>query len=246
MTRWRVFQWRLAASMAAFLLLFAVIRLLWYPGSYFAISGAAKLVVVLLGVVIVIGPVLTTVVFKPGKWGLGFDIRALIAVEIFVLILAGAMIFERRPYYVVFAVDRFEVVTRTEVDRAKVRFDEHRTKPFNAPRFVYAELPTDPEEYSRLVDEVVFEGRKDIDRRPEFWKPYGDRASAIKAKARPLLDLIRFSDKRKSSVQKWLSRHPGVIDNLLYVPVRGRGRDAAMILQADKELPVGIIDIDPW
>lgn len=246
MTRLRVFQWRFAASMAVFLLFFAVVRLLWYPGTYFSISGTAKLLWVLLGVILIIGPVLTTLVFKPGKWGLGFDIRALAIVEIVVLLTAGAMLFERRPFYVVFAVDRFEAVTRTEVDQGKIRFDEHRIKPFGAPRFVYAQLPTDPEEHSRLIDEVVFEGRKDIDRRPEFWRPYGDGAPVVKASARPLRNLIQIGDSQQALVQRWLSRRHGIVDDYLYVPLRGRVRDAAMILHVDNDLPVGIIDIDPW
>jgi hypothetical protein len=246
MTRFRVFQWRLAVTMVVFLLFFAVARLLWYPGLYFAISGTAKLVLILLGVILVTGPGLTTLIFKPGKWGLGFDIRALAIVEILVLIVAGSMMYEGRPYYVVFAVDRFEVVTIAEVDRKSIRFDEHRNKPLNAPRIVYAELPKDPEEHSRLMDEVVFQGRKDIDRRPEFWRPYANGIQAVRAKSSPLSSLLESNDERSQPARKWLSQQAGKVDEYSYLPLRGKVRDMAMVLQSDVDLPVGIIDVDPW
>jgi hypothetical protein len=37
MARLKVFQWRLAGSGALLLLVFAVIRVFWYPGAFFEI-----------------------------------------------------------------------------------------------------------------------------------------------------------------------------------------------------------------
>ena len=79
MTRFRVFQLRLLASAALLLLLFSVVRLFWYPGADFAVSGVYKQLLVLAAVVFVVGPVLSAFVFKPGKKGLGafYEIESL-------------------------------------------------------------------------------------------------------------------------------------------------------------------------
>ena len=56
MTRLRVFQVRLGATFVALLLVLGVTRLLWYPGGYFGISGAGKLLLVLALIAVVVGP----------------------------------------------------------------------------------------------------------------------------------------------------------------------------------------------
>ena len=65
MTRLNVFQLRLLASGSVLLLVFSVVRLLWYPGAYFAISGVSWPFLVLAGAVLVIGPALSAFVYKP-------------------------------------------------------------------------------------------------------------------------------------------------------------------------------------
>lgn len=74
MTRLRVFQLRLVATASLLLVVFAVIRLLWYPGAYFTLAGADKLVLVLIMVNLVISPGLSALVYKPGKKGLKIDL----------------------------------------------------------------------------------------------------------------------------------------------------------------------------
>ena len=175
-----------------------------------------------------------------------FDLIVIAAVEVIALSLAVGMIYERRPFYTVFAVDRFEVVMRREVDLANVGYDELTSKPAHAPRLVYAELPVDPEAYSQLLDDVVFNGMQDIDRRPEFWRPYAAGIDAIKANASPLSKLLNGSDLRSGPVQKWLLQQSGHVDDYVYFPLRGRDRDVAMIVHADIGYPVGTIDVDPW
>lgn len=63
----RVFQWRFTATACVLLLAVAIVRLLWYPGVYFSISGVAKLVVVMVAVNVIVGSGLSAFVYKPGK-----------------------------------------------------------------------------------------------------------------------------------------------------------------------------------
>ena len=74
MNRLRAFLIHLTI-LAAFLgATFAVIYFVWYPEPYFEIVGAWYLVRIFLVVNIVVGPLLTLIIFKPGKWGLRFDL----------------------------------------------------------------------------------------------------------------------------------------------------------------------------
>ena len=244
MTRAKVFRIRLTATAFVLLLAVAVVRLLWYPGGYFAISGVSTLLLVLIGVVVILGPGLSAVVYKPEKPGLRFDLIVIACVEIAVIAWAMFEICDRRPAFTVFAVDRFEVVTRSEVDLEPLTDSNLATRHGHMPRLIYAELPSDPKIMNQLIDDTVFLGIADIDRRPEFWKPYARGVSAVKARARPLSQFLTLSDDLSGPVKRWLARRNA--SDYAYLPIRARGGDAIMIIHADVGYPVGIVAVDPW
>ena len=246
MTRFRVFQLRLLASAALLLLLFSVVRLLWYPGAFFAVSGVYKQLLVLAAVMFVVGPVLSAFVFKPGKKGLAFDLRVLAGVELLAVVVAGALLFQRQPHFAVFAVDRFEAVGRAEVDLGKLQTALDTTRPGHTPRLVYAKLPEDPDVFSRLIDETVFYGMADIDRRPEFWEPYTNGIREIKKAARPLDELLQGEDEKRRAVAGWLAATGSVAADYLYLPLRGKAGDAMIILHGDIGFPVATLSVDAW
>lgn len=246
MTRLRLFQIRLAATGGLLLLLVAVVRLLWFPDAYFAIFEVGKLLLILAGVALIIGPVLSVVVFKPGKKGLKLDLVVLAVLEVAAVTVGARQLYARQPFYAVFAVDRFEAVTRAEIDTTKIVEPAWLTRPGHAPRLVYAELPRDPVVLDRLINETVFEGKRDIDRRPEFWRPYAAGISRLKAAARPLGLLLSEDSERGERARRWLARKGGGARDYVFVPLRGRNHDAAMILHADIGFPVGTLTVDPW
>ena len=246
MTRWRVFQLRLAASAALLIPIVAVTRLLWYPGGYSALAGVDGLLLILAAVSLVIGAGLTTLMYRPGKRGLRFDVVVLVVLELAAIGWAGHEIFARRPAYTVFAFDRFEIITAREVDQDAALAAGIEPRPAHAPRLVFAQLPTDPAARSRLIEETLLGGMADIDRRPEFWRPYAVGVTNVLERARPLGELLQPADSRERAVARWLGRATGGAGDYVFVPIRGKRRDAAMVLDARIGYPVGIIDIDPW
>ncbi len=246
MTRARVFRIRLAATAFVLLPAVAVVRFLWYPGGYFAISGVSGLLLVLVAVVVVLGPGLSSFVYKPQKPGLRFDLIVIACAEIAVLGWALSEIHDRRPAFTVFAVDRFEVVARSEVDLTPLADSSLVTRPGHAPRLIFAELPSDPDAMNQLIDDTVFLGKADIDRRPEFWRPYAQGVATVKARARPLSLFLKLSDDLAGPVRRWLARRNANASDYVYLPIRARGGDATMIVHADVGYPVGIVAVDPW
>lgn len=246
MSRFQVFQRRLAPTLAALLLVWAVARLLWFPGPYFEMLGIGKLVLVLVGVNLVVGPGLTALVFRAGKPGLIFDFVALALLEVTILGWATYSIYLRAPAYVVFAVDRFEVVSAGEIDRAMISDPRLRRRPGHEPRLVFAEMPAAPEKLDKLLDDVLLQGLPDIDRQPEFWKPYSAGIAKVKQQARPLADLLAPDDERAHLVRRWLASTAAEPQAFVYLPIRAKARFSAMIVHADIGYPVGVIPIDPW
>ncbi|MFZ4790954.1 MAG: hypothetical protein ACOYMW_08700 [Candidatus Competibacteraceae bacterium] len=72
MTRFRAFAIHLTASASIVLALLGLMRWVWYPAPYFEINGGWIVLRILAGVDVVLGPLLTLIVFKPGKPGTDF------------------------------------------------------------------------------------------------------------------------------------------------------------------------------
>ena len=97
-----------ATVVGAFIL---VASLIWYPSPYLEISGVLAVIGILAMVDIVLGPLLTLIIFKPGKPGLKMDIAIIVSVQVVAFFYGAHIIYNQRPAYVVFVVDRFEVVS---------------------------------------------------------------------------------------------------------------------------------------
>ena len=88
----------------------AIIFFVWYPAPYFAAKGASGVLRVLIGVDLILGPTLTLILFRPRKPGLVFDLSIIATIQLAALVFGTTVIYQERPYYAVFAVDRFQVL----------------------------------------------------------------------------------------------------------------------------------------
>ncbi len=246
LSRGQVFAIRLAATLVVLGLVFAFIRAVWLPGGYFAITGIHQFLWIMVGAAIVLGPVLSAAFYKPGKPRLKFDLTVLALLEIGAIGWGLYEINERRPIFSVMAVDRFVTVTANDIDAAELQEYGFATHPGAGPTLVSAALPTDVDTMNQLIDDTIFYGKKDIDQRPEFWQPYSAGIASLRSKAPPLAAYLELAGDNRPIVERWIARHTEPDWPLGYVAVRGRARDAVMVIHAELGYPIGIIDVDPW
>ncbi len=224
----------------------AIIFFIWYPAPYFAAKGASEVLRILIGVDLILGPTLTLILFRPHKPGLVFDLSIIATIQLVALISGTTVIYQERPYYAVFAVDRFQVLAYKDVDSSTIEHEEFRRKPFVGPILAVASLPEDPDEFQRLLHETLFEGKADIERRPEFWSPYADRSADVIARAKSLAELLERNPEAGAEISKLLATLDADIDSLAYLPLVGRDASFSFVIDAETATPVGIISVDPW
>lgn len=63
-----------------------VVYWLWYPEPTFGIVGVLPIILMLVGIDLVLGPLLTMIVYKHGKPGLKFDLSVIALVQIAALV----------------------------------------------------------------------------------------------------------------------------------------------------------------
>lgn len=105
LTRWQAFAVHLALSVLVFVSLTLVIANLWFPGILFSIDGGWNGLKLVTGVDVMLGPILTLVVFKPGKPGLKFDLVCIGLAQVACLAAGIWIVQQARPLALVLAYD---------------------------------------------------------------------------------------------------------------------------------------------
>lgn len=246
MSKLRAFLVHLGLSAAIVGAVCATIFLVWYPHPYFAAKGAWDVLRVLVGVDLVLGPTLTLLLFKPQKPGLLFDLSVIASIQLSALLYGTTVIYQERPYFAVFAVDRFQVLARRDVDASQIGADELSDKPLAGPILAVAVLPEDPKEFQALLEEVLFENKPDIERRPEYWHPYSSRSADVLARGQSLTDLAKARPESRERIEAIIASMHSDGAEPIYVPLVGRGRDFTFIIDGETARPIEIIDVDPW
>lgn len=141
MNRWKAFGIHLGISLMVLLMLLGFIIVLWYPGILFNIDGGWEGLRIVMGVDVVLGPLLTLVVFKVGKPGLKFDLSCIAAAQIACMAVGLWIIYQERPIALVFAYDTFYSIGTQEFEMFEKDPAVLEGFPGSYPKLLYTELP---------------------------------------------------------------------------------------------------------
>lgn len=216
----------------------------WYPEPFFSISGLTSILLILVTVDVILGPLLTLVVFKPLKSTLKFDLAVIAMVQIAALAYGMHTIYEAHPLYVAYAGDRFTPINANEVSPDKAKYDELKKSKLSSPTVVYVQKPTDPAEMSRVTMEVL-SGKPDLDARPEYYEPFDKFTREVLAHGlKP--DILFATPAHRQKLAQFLNEHGKTASDYAFLPLSGKEKDVIWALSRETGKPVGMIDINPW
>lgn len=247
MTRWKAAAIHLSISVLIGLAAAALIFGVWYPRPYSQAAGAGELVLLLLGVDIVLGPLLTFVVFKSGKKGMKFDLAVIGVLQACAFLYGASIVVRARPAFVVTAVDRFMLVAANDLDPAdlaKAKLSEFQTIPWTGPRLVGTELPTDPSARNKMLLNGI--AGKDVEKFPEYYVDYAKVAQDILAHGKPLDVLRKKHPEATSILDVWLRDHQRDPATLRWLPLMTHRMNLIMILDHSTGQVLDALPIDPW
>ena len=245
LTRWRAAATHLVISAAVGGAVVALMLFFWYPPPLFQAMGGIDLALILVGVDIVMGPLLTLVVFRSGKPGLKFDLAAIGVVQLAALLYGCHIISLARPAYIVFVKDQFQVATVVELEPqrlAQARYPQFRAAPRSGPVFVFGDWPTDTADQQVLVNAAL--SGEDLQHFPKYYAPYGEGTGAILAKAQTLSQLRAAEPSAAKRVEEWLARSDIDANNVLHLPLRGRNAWVSVLVDRRTARPVKLLLAD--
>lgn len=246
MTKLRAFAIHLIASAIVVLAFLGVMFFGWYPAPYFETDGGWTVLRILAGVDVVLGPLLTLIVFKPGKPGLKFDMSCIVLAQLGALIYGGTIIYQQRPAFAVFGVDRFTSVSASEVEFDKLKYPELQRVAGIGPLLAQSRPPDDPKLRQELLLGVVLEGKKDLEFRAELYEPYRPDLAQLRARSIDLSKIAALDADAKQAIDGFIANEGGRLGDYLYVPLKGKNKDIVMVLSPTDGMPVGFISISPW
>ncbi|CAN5279906.1 fimb protein [soil metagenome] len=217
---------------------------LWYPGDYGSLSGGQDLFILVMLVDIIIGPLLTLVVFASTKSTrqLRFDLFVIGVFQCAALTYGLHVVYVARPVVMVFEVDRFRVLTIGQIDQRDLQSAsaEFGILSLAGPRVLGTRKPRAGAESNQALWKAV--GGVDIAQRPSFWQPYAVSRSDALARSRPVELLSKKYPSRRDEIRIRV-RKSGLSEAVArFLPVVARG-DWVALLDSEGDV-VGFIPLD--
>lgn len=240
--RFRAFALHLAISALIALAVIGLVFFIWYPAPLATATGVTRIFLMLLAIDVILGPSLTLLVYKPGKKTLVFDLAVIACLQLAALSYGLYTVAEGRPAWLVFAVDRFELVRVNDIDERKL--DEapadYRQPSWLGPQWVAASNPADSDERNDLILESVF-GGADLAQRPNLYQPLSTQKDAMAQRVLALSKLSEFNT--AEHVNALLAQHPRAD---AWLPLRANNQDMVVLMHKASAEVVAIVDLRPW
>jgi hypothetical protein len=235
----------LSAAIAA--AVFFPLYFFWYPDVLFESAGGRDLFLLIVGVDVTLGPLITTIIFVPGKRGLVFDLVVIGVLQAAALAYGVHALFESRPVYMVFVKDRFELVRANQFPEGELEKSApngYDRLSWSGPKVVGARLPDNIKE--RL--DIMMSGIAGVDVHlfPRYYVPYDEVKGTARAKGEPLQKLRDRNPARAGEVAALVSASGREEAQLRFLPMRAGKWDLAVVIDAASGEIVKISSLKPW
>ncbi len=217
-----------------------IVTKFWFPDILFALENVWQGLQILIPTDAVLGPVLTLVLFVPGKKGLVGDLLIVALVQVLALVYGGYTIYNQRPEIIVFVADRFEIIPSAKFDRENFQSQHFSDTEITFPFILYALPGQNAIESSEFAANNV-----QYQKMSERYRPLSDHLETVRAKALQLSKLVPEDDQSRADLEQFKTQHD--INKTLLFILQGTTSEAVIIaLNSDDLTFIGYLDLDPW
>jgi hypothetical protein len=240
MSRFRAAGIHLLICAGVALLLLALFWLVWYPPPLFQAVGGVEIFLMLLGIDVVLGPLLTLIVFKSGKKTLKFDLAVIGAVQVAALCYGVFTLLSGRPVYVAALGHRFDVIQASEIEEKELETAK-QTLPWFGPRWVGTKSASDPKERERIMFSGAGYGSY-----PQHHQPLANMRDEILKNADYLYQLKKHNVGNEAAIDAWLAERGLKPDQVRFQGLKGSSRDFTVVLDGTTAKVLGVAPFKPW
>ncbi len=224
MTRYLASFYHLLISLAIFVFLAYLVLFVWYPDFFYDIDGGWEGMRIIIAVDLVIGPLLTLIVFKAGKPGLKFDLTAIGLFQAMCLAAGTYIVYSERPLALVYYDGYFYSANNETYERNGLQPPEG----LKHPAFVYAQLPEDPIARADLLASYYRNETPAWSIR-EHYVALAPHMDEVMESSIPL-EVVRQQDE-EGELDRWIAEVGGSAEDYNYYPLRSRFLDGFMVIR---------------
>ncbi len=223
------FGLHLLASCVALTLILGTLYIAWYrwPGWY--LTDVTKVTGVMAGVDVILGPLLTFLVASPKKprRELTRDIAMIATVQLCALIYGTVSLWNGRPLYYAFSEDVLQLVQAYDIDGDELALARRQNAPlvphwYSVPRWIWAPLPQDSSERSKIVTSAI-SGGDDVISMPRYYQPWNSGLASLRTQLKKVDDVKYFSRPEKGILKERMQAAGIATDQPNSMPLTGRG-----------------------
>lgn len=243
MTRLRAAFIHFSLCMLVAAMLLTLFWFVWYPAPLFKAVGGDEIFLLLLGIDVALGPLMTLIVFKAGKKSLRFDLAVIAAVQFAALAYGVHTLLAGRPVYVAALGHRFDLIQANEIEVADL-VKAGKSLPWFGPEWVGTRSPADAKERESIMFSGL--GGADAGHFPQHHRPIEDMREELLRRAEPIASLIKLNPNHAAEIGAWLAEHRRTEKDTLFQGLKARSRDMAVMLDANTAAVIGIAPFRPW
>jgi len=216
MTRLGAFGIHLGISLAIFAVLAYLVLAVWYPDLFFTTDGGWQGMRIIVAVDLVLGPLLTLIVFKRDKPGLRFDLTCIGVFQALCLSAGVWIVHSERPLALIYVDGQFTSVNAGTYENANMPVPDFSVFPGPWPKWVMVELPDDLNEETDFRRDMLKAGKRlvvAVDR----YVPFDPNAPAVLEQPYDMDELLS-RDAISQQVPGWLKKYGGTLGEYRFYP----------------------------
>jgi hypothetical protein len=247
MTRWKASFIHLLISIAIVGSVAAYIIYFWYPFALMPMAKADKLLGLVGGIDLIVGPLLTLIVYKTGKASLKMDLTVIALVQAAFLSMGLYTMFQSRPVFLVASSKTFDLVFAPDISPARLaqaRIPRFQTLSITKPQLVGVKMPTDSDAQSRIMNSA-FTGAGDLQTMPEYYVEYQEMIPEILANSFPLLAGKNASEQAVGIMREAAKNYGKNPDDVHFMHLGSARGFAVILVDAKTGQVIGPVNVDP-
>lgn len=231
------------AILIAFLVFFY-----WYPYPYSEISGGKELFTIVMGVDVILGPVITIIVFneKKIKKEIKRDLICVGVLQLIALLYGLWTVAIARPVHLVFEFDRFRIVHAVDIPEKLISMTPAGivAMPYTGPTLVGVREFKNPQEEMEATL-MALQGVS-LSFRPDLWQTYDASRADVLKKARSVDELKKRFPKDINQIVSVLVKENHGSGTASYLPMTGRNYFWTVIIDSSSGDVLGFLPLDSF
>lgn len=229
--RIKFFIGHLSASFVISMIIIGFVFFIWFPAPLAKAEGVTHIFLMLIAIDVIIGPLLTLLVYKEGKKTLKMDLSVIIFVQVIALSYGLYSITQSRPVWIAQNGDIFQLVRANAIDGIdrKEAKPEYQQNGWFKP--VWVSVDAKNPKYEHYAEQTLV---------PNLYTDLNNAVSRIQKNAQPLDKLNEFNDSQQ--VQAILDENPTAT---AWMPLRTTDLGVTVLVDAQGRI-VKVVDLRPW